>query len=66
MLDEAKNIVVNSKKSSIKPRDRIDKALEFYDKYSDILSRTLNMTASRRTDEDAKYESLIYLEAHKE
>ena len=65
MTRAAENIVIDSKKKTTAPRERMEAALEFYDEYSDILSRTMNMTASRRTDSEAKYESLLYLEAQK-
>lgn len=64
MADRAKDLVIDSRKKTKKPKERMEAALNFYEEYWDILSRTLNMTASRRTDWEAKYESLLQLNAH--
>ena len=66
MAKKAEKIVISSKKTSTKPKDRVNAALEFYEEYSDILSRTMNMTASRRTDTEAKYESLLQINAKRD
>jgi hypothetical protein len=66
MTKKAEKIVLSSKKTTTKPKDRVNAALEFYEEYSDILSRTMNMTASRRTDSEAKYESLLQINAKRD
>jgi hypothetical protein len=64
MAKAAEDIVLNSRKTNKKPKDRVDDALNFYEEYSVILSRIMNMTTSRRTDSEAKYESLLALNAN--
>lgn len=65
MGKKARTLLKNSTDKSIKPKQRGEAALEFYEEYGDILSRTMNMLNTGLIDEDAQYEKMIFLEANK-